>query len=279
MLSPIGMVSAPLMADQPAWGSRGGSGKTGNLRAMENAQLISLSRQMALQRQMDIVANNIANMNTSGFKAAAIMFEEHVMPVASAETLEPLDRDLSFTQDWGTLIDLSPGSIEQTGNPLDIALSGDGFLVVGTPDGERWTRAGSLQIDAQGVLVNFDGHPVLGDGGNAIRFDEDDVDIAIDSSGVITTGDGPKGRLRIVEFDNPQELERLGDNLFVGGTPTPATGTRVVQGAIERSNVSGIAEMTEMIRVQRAYQSLASLMQRQDDVRREAIKTLGDLSA
>lgn len=245
---------------------------------MENAQLISLSRQIALQHQMDVVANNIANINTTGFKASAILFEEYVMPVASAETLAPLDQDLSFTQDWGTLLDLSPGSMVQTGNPLDVALSGDGFLAVETPEGERWTRAGALQIDAQGVLVNFDGHPVLGDGGE-IRFDATETEISIDAFGVITTNAGAKGRLRIVEFENPQELERQGDNLFSGGTPQEAVATRVVQGAIEKSNVSGVAEMTEMIRVQRAYQSLASLMQRQDEVRRGAIQTLGNLNA
>src|SRR5690606_36087221 len=160
-----------------------------------------------------------------------------------------------------------------------VALSGDGFLAVGTPQGERWTRAVSLQINAEGTLVDFDGHPVLGDGGNEIRFDENDTDIAIDSTGLVTTNNGPKGRLRIVEFENPQELKRIGDNLFAGGTPVPAAATRVVQGSIERSNVSGVAELTEMIRVQRAYQSLASMMQRQDDIRRQAIQTLGDLSA
>jgi flagellar basal-body rod protein FlgF len=246
---------------------------------MENAQLISLSRQIGLQRQMDVLANNIANMNTTGFKSAGIMFEEYMMPVASAETLAPLDHELSFTQDWGTLLDLAPGSIVQTGNALDVALSGEGFLAVQTAAGERWTRAGALQIDAEGVLVNFDGLPVLGDGGNQIRFDATETTISIDSNGTITTNEGAKGRLRIVEFENPQELERQGDNLFSGGVPIVATATRVVQGAIEKSNVSGVAEMTEMIRVQRAYQSLASLMQRQDEVRREAIKTLGNLNA
>ena len=246
---------------------------------MENAQLISLSRQIGLQRQMDVLANNIANMNTTGFKSAAIMFEEYVMPVASAETLAPLDHDLSFTQDWGTLLDLAPGSMVQTGNQLDVALSGDGFLAIGTPEGERWTRSGALQINSDGVLVNFDGLPVLGDGGNEIRFDANETTISIDATGTITTNEGAKGRLRVVEFENPQELERQGDNLFSGGIPVAAISTQVVQGAIEKSNVSGVAEMTEMIRVQRAYQSLASMMQRQDEVRREAIKTLGNLNA
>jgi flagellar basal-body rod protein FlgF len=245
---------------------------------MENAQLISLSRQIALQRQMDVVANNIANLNTTGFKGESILFEEFIMPVARDQSFAPADQELSFTQDWATIHDLSGGAIEQTGNPLDIALEGEGFLTVETPAGERWTRAGALQVNAEGVLVNFDGHPVMGDGGE-IRFDANETTISIDASGAISTNAGAKGRLRIVEFAEPQQLAREGDNLFVGGTPAVAVATRVVQGAIEKSNVSGVTEMTEMIRVQRAYQSVAAMMERQDDIRRAAIEKLGTLNA
>jgi flagellar basal-body rod protein FlgF len=245
---------------------------------MENAQLISLSRQIALQRQMDVVANNIANINTTGFKAETMLYEEFVMPVARDKDFALLDQQLSFTQDWATIHDLAPGSIVQTGNPLDVALSGEGFLAVQTPEGERWTRSGALQINAEGTLVNFDGHPVMGDGGE-ITFDAGETDIMIDSTGNVSTSAGAKGRLKVVEFDNPQELAREGDNLFSGGDPLAAVETRVVQGAIEKSNVSGVGEMTEMIRVQRAYQSIASMMQRQDEIRRTAIQKLGSLNA
>lgn len=245
---------------------------------MENAQLVSLSRQVALARQMDVVANNMANLNTTGFKAENILFEDYVMPVARDRDFATPDQPLHFVQDWSTVHDMSPGSIEQTGGPLDVALEGEGFLAVQTPAGERWTRAGALQIDANGTLVNFDGYPVLGDGG-PISFDSTDTDIMIDSNGAVSTNAGAKGRLRVVEFDDPQVLAREGDNLYSGGTPGPATRTRVVQGAIEKSNVSGVAEMTEMIRVQRAYQSLASMMQRQDEIRSAAIRRLASLSA
>jgi flagellar basal-body rod protein FlgF len=245
---------------------------------MENAQLISLSRQVALRRQMDVVANNLANVNTTGFKAEQILFEEYQMPVARHKSFPWSDQPLSYTQDWATQHDLSSGSIQQTGNPLDVALQGDGFLAVMTPAGERWTRAGSLQIDAVGVLVDLGGNPVVGDGGN-IRFGAEESGITIDATGAISSDAGAKGRLRIVEFANPQELAREGYNLFSGGTPVAATQTRVVQGALEKSNVSGISEMTEMIRVSRAYQSLASLMQRQDEMRRSAVQRLGDVKA
>lgn len=245
---------------------------------MENAQLISLSRQMALQRQMDVVANNLANVNTTGFKGEQILFEEYVMPVARDQDFAWIDQPLSYVQDWSTMHDLANGAIAQTGNPLDVALQGDGFLAVMTPAGEQWTKSGALQLDANGTLVTVDGYPVLGDGGE-IRFDENEIDINIAPDGAISTNAGPKGRLRVVEFEDPQVLVRNGSNLFSGGNPVAATGTRVLQGTVEKSNVSGITEMTEMIRVSRAYQSLASMMDRQDDVRRSAIQRLGDVSA
>lgn len=246
---------------------------------MDNAQLISLSRQMALQRQMDVVANNIANINTTGFRAEKIMFAEAQMPLASrASTTGYIDPPLAFTEDWATMHDLSAGTIVQTGNALDVALDGDGFLVVQTANGERYTRAGALQIDSSGTLVDLDGNPVLSEGG-PIKFSPEETDITIASDGSVLTANGSKGRLRLVEFSDPQALAREGDNLFSGGTPAPAIETRVLQGAIERSNVSGVAEMTEMIRVSRAYETLAGIMQQQDQTMRSAIQQLAGLSA
>lgn len=246
---------------------------------IENAQLISLSRQMALQRQMDVLANNMANINSTGFKAEAILFEEYIMPVAADRTFPRGDQPLSYVQDWATMHDFALGSITQTGNPLDVALSGEGFLAVMTPQGERWTRNGVMEINTEGVLVNQNGYPVLSATGEPIRFDAGETDVTIASSGAISSSAGNKGALRIVEFENPQELTREGDTLFGGGTPIEAQATSVVQGAIERSNVSGIAEMSEMIRVTRAYSSLADLMNKQDELRRTAIQRLGDAQA
>ena len=245
---------------------------------MENAQLVSLSRQIALQRQMDVVSNNMANINTTGFKAVSILFDNYEMPVARASEFAYPDQALEFTQDWATINDLSGGPILDTGNPLDLAINGDGFFAVQTSEGERWTRAGSFGVDPTGTLVDYNGNPVLTELG-PIRFEPEDTDITISANGTIITSQGGKGKLRLVEFDNVQALERVGDNLFAGGEPTPALNSRVVQGAIEKSNVSGIAEMTEMIRVTRAYESLASMMQRQDDMRRSAVQRLGDLNA
>lgn len=245
---------------------------------MENAQLISLSRQVALQRQMDVVANNIANLNTSGFKAEDLLFEEYKMPVARDNDFAFSDRQLSYTEDWATVHDMSQGVMVQTGNPLDIALQGEGFLTVQTPAGERYTRSGSLVLNNEGTLVDLSGNPVLGDGG-PITFTAADTEIAIGADGTISSSQGVKGKLALVEFENPQQLARDGSNLWSGGTPQPATDTRVVQGSIEKSNVSGITEISQMLRVQRAYESIANMMSQQDDMRRNAIQRLGSLAA
>ncbi|KKB10382.1 hypothetical protein VE26_08770 [Devosia chinhatensis] len=245
---------------------------------MGNAQLISLSRQIALQRQMDVVAHNVANINTTGFKAEQILFEQYEMPVARDRTFPNLDQPLAYVQDWATIHDLSGGAMVQTGNELDIALNGNGFLAVQTPAGERWTRAGSLQIDNAGTLVDLSGNPVLGNGG-PIQFGPDESGITIAPDGSIASSAGAKGQLRIVEFANPQALVREGSNLFSGGTPGANAGTRVMQGHIEKSNVSGVSEMAELIRVTRAYESIASLTQKQDELRRSAIQRLGDTNA
>jgi len=244
---------------------------------MENAQLISLSRQIALQRQMNVVANNVANMNTTGFKTEKLLFAQYMMPVASDRGFNRPDQQLRYTQDWATIHDFSAGAIAQTGNDLDVALQGKGFLTVQTPDGERFTRAGALQINNQGLLVDNNGYPVLGQGGQ-IRFGPTETNIQFSQDGSVSSSAGAKGNLRIVEFADPQILAREGSNLFSGGTPVAAKDTKVVQGAIEKSNVSSVLQIAEMIRVNRSYQSMAQLAKRQDELRQSAIATLGRLS-
>jgi flagellar basal-body rod protein FlgF len=245
---------------------------------MENAQLIGLSRQIGLQRQMDVVANNIANINTTGFKAENILFEEYVMPVARDREFPTPDQKLSFTDDWATVHDMANGPIEDTGSPLDVALNGPGFLAVTTPQGERYTRAGSLQVNSEGVLVDTAGRPIVGDNGD-IHFEPGDTDIAIASDGSITANGVIKGKLKLVEFPDPQQTERVGDNLWAGAGATPAAQTSVVQGSIEKSNVSGVSEITRMIQVQRAYEQVAQMLQQQDELERSAIQRLGSTTA
>lgn len=244
---------------------------------MENAQLIGLSRQIALQRQMDVVANNIANINTTGFKSEQLLFEEYLMPVARDRDFAALDQQLSYTDDWTTIHDMAGGALVETGNPLDVALQGEGFLAVETAAGERYTKSGSLAIDATGILVDFDGNPVLGNGG-PIQFAAGETDIMIGEDGSVSSSAGQKGRLRVVEFADAQSTTREGSNLWAGANPVEATATSVLQGRLEKSNVSGVSEMSEMIRVQRAYESVASLISKQDEQRRQAIQKLGNLN-
>ncbi|MDB5505419.1 MAG: flgF [Devosia sp.] len=245
---------------------------------MENAQLVSLSRQIGLQRQMDVVANNLANITTTGFKAENLLFEEYVMPVAKDRDFAYPDQPLSYTQDWATIHDLANGPIEMTGGEFDLAIQGDGFFTVQTDEGEKYTKSGAFLVDATGTLVTLNGDPVLSDSG-PIQFDPSEGEISISATGFVSSSAGGKGMLKLAEFDNPQELARDGNNLFSGSTPQAATGTVVVQGALERSNVSGVSEMAEMIRVTRSYESVTSIMQKQDELRRSAIQRLGNLQA
>ena len=250
---------------------------------MENALLVGLSRQMALMRELDIVANNIANVDTTGYKADNAAFSSFLMPGASDNDFAGNDRRINFVQDRASWIDLSPGSVQRTGNPLDVAVDGKGYLVVQTPRGQRYTRNGALSINATGQLVTIDGDQVLGTSG-PITFQTTDHDVIISPDGIITVREGaspvdsPRGKLQLVAFDRPRALQKDGGSTFMapaGVTPNPAPpDTRVVQGAIEKSNVNAIAEMTRMIEITRSYSDIAAILQQQGDQRRNALQQL-----
>src|SRR5471032_3109486 len=177
---------------------------------MQNALLIGLSRQTILERQLDVISNNIANVNTSGFKADASLFEEYLMPGAHEDNFVGSDRRLSYVQDRGTYRDFSQGAVEQTKNPLDIAIDGGGFLVVQTAAGDRYTRDGGLQMNNTGQLVTSAGNPVLGTSG-PIVFQPGDHDINVSPDGTITVLEGNgktdsvRGKLRLVSFRDAQK--------------------------------------------------------------------------
>lgn len=255
---------------------------------MENTLLVALSRQMVLERQMDVVANNVANANTNGFKADKSLFEEFLRSGAHEDNFVGSDRRISFVNDRTTIRDFASGPNLQTGNPLDVAVNGNGFLVVQTPAGERYTRDGSLQINAQGQLVTNGGNLVLGTNG-PITFQATDRDINVSADGTITVREGTvtqvdsiRGKLRLVSFNNPQQLVKEGANLFTapaGVAAQPDTLSRVNQGFVEKSNVNVVTEMTRLMEVTRTYQSVASLMQQQNDLRKNAIQMLADVPA
>jgi flagellar basal-body rod protein FlgF len=254
---------------------------------MENTLLVGLSRQMTLERQMDVVANNVANVNTNGYKADKSMFEEFLNSGAHEDNFTASDRRVSYVQDRGTFKDFSQGPTEQTKNPLDVAIDGGGFLVVQTPAGERYTRDGGLQINNQGQLVTAGGNQVLGSSGPIVFQPTDhDVNIAADGNITVVEGisrtDSVRGKLRLVSFADAQKLLKEGSNLYSAGTGTaaaPDTASRVKQGFIEKSNVNSVAEMSHMIEVTRTYQQIATLLQQQSDLHKSAIQQLADVPA
>ena len=222
---------------------------------MDNTLLVGLSRQVALSRELEVVANNLANINTTGYKADSSIFEQILLPKVSAGEFPVDSRQLSYVQDRATWHNFGPGPIQLTGGPLDVAIDGNAFLVVQTAGGQRYTRNGALQISATGALVTTAGDPVLGVGG-PIQFQNTDHDISIGEDGTITvregasaTSDSSRGQLQLAHFDDVGALQKEGANLFsapAGVTPQPAgPNMRVVQGAIEQSNVSAVAEIPD----------------------------------
>jgi flagellar basal-body rod protein FlgF len=254
---------------------------------MENTLLVGLSRQMVLERQMDVVANNIANINTNGFKADRSLFEEYLRSPAHEDNFVRSDRRVSFVQDRGTFKDLAQGNLEQTKNPLDVSIDGNAFLTVQTQAGERYTRDGGMQINNLGQLVTAGGNPVLGASG-PIVFQPTDKEISIAPDGTVTvlegTGrtDSVRGKLRLASFADAQKLVKDGTNLFSAGpglAAQPDTASRVRQGFIEKSNVNSVHEMGRMIEITRTYTQISALLQQQSDLHKSAIEKLADVPA
>jgi flagellar basal-body rod protein FlgF len=248
---------------------------------MQNALLIGLSRQMALSRELDVVANNLANIDTTGYKADGALFEEYLSSAARGEQGSPV----SYVRDRATWVDMSRGPIEHTGNPLDLAVDGNAFFVVQTPRGERYTRNGAFKIDASGQIVTGDGDPVVGDGG-PIKLQPTDSQISISRDGSISVRvgssnvDTKRGKLRLVGFANPRLLQKDGGGTFNhvgGGQPQDATKSSVVQGALEKSNVRGVVEMSRMIEISRSYMDVAKMLSMQSDLGTTAIDKLAAL--
>jgi flagellar basal-body rod protein FlgF len=254
---------------------------------MENMLLVGLSRQMTLERQLDVVANNVANVNTTGYKADKSLFQEYLTSGAHQDNFVGRDRRVSYVTDRATYHDFAQGAAEQTKNPLDVAIDGKAFLVVQTPGGERYTRDGSLQINSQGQLVTATGNPVLGTSGPIVfQPTEKQINIAPDGNVTVLEGtnriDSVRGKLRLVSFAQPQRLVKEGANLYSSGPGSasqPDTTSVVRQGFIEKSNVNSVSEMSKMIEVTRAYTQISAMLQQQGDLRKSALEKLADVPA
>jgi flagellar basal-body rod protein FlgF len=250
------------------------AGISGVVAAMHNSLLVGLTAQMTLRRNMEIVSNNLANVSTSGFKRETPAFEELIVPV-KADSANM--RKISFVRDWGHIRDMSGGPMQQTGAPLDVAIEGDGFMVVRTPDGERFTRDGHFQLDASGKIVNANGFPVLSEGGE-ITVPPGETGIRISQDGSVSTTQGIIGKIRVVSLPHAS-LRKEGGNLYKSDEQPAPVGARVVQGAIERSNVQPVVEMTRMIEIMRAYQSSTETLNATNDIIRRAVQRLGEVKA
>ena len=244
---------------------------------MENATYIALSGQMALQRQMEVIANNLANSSTAGFKGEEMMFSQYL--VRPAGTSNPL----AFVEDAGTVRDLRQGPISKTGNPLDLAIAGQGYFVLQTPLGTRYTRNGHFQLDAQGQIVNGEGYALTGAGGQPIVVPSGSGGIAVAPDGTVSVAQAGGqsstiGQLQLVDFAVPQAVTPSANGLWVTDqTPQPANAT-VQQGMIEESNVQPVVELTRMLSVSRESGMAKNFLDEEDQRRANAIDKLSQVS-
>ena len=237
---------------------------------MENTGYIALSRQMTLRREMDVIANNMANLNTPAYKGQSMLFVEYLDTTDSGEKM-------SFVQDISLVRNLTEGQMTTTENPLDLAISGDAYFEVETPVGPRYTRNGTFQLNADGELVTSGGLQVLGDGGTPITLPPNSRDITITRDGTISTNLGPAGRLRLVRFEDEQAMVKMANGLYDadGQDAVPAEDVEVLQGMIEGSNVQGILELTRMIETVRSYSNAGRMVNDEHERLRRAIQSLG----
>ncbi len=262
---------------------------------METPTYIALSRQMVLSRQMDVVANNIANATTPGFKA-----EEMILSEYKIKAERPVK--LSYVQDFGTARDFRDGPLRVTGNPLDLSIQGEGFFAVRTPQGTQYTRVGRFQLDKDGQIVTSQGYPVLA-GGAPLTVNPDDGNINVAEDGTISTDRAKNGtqqqvvgRLDIVSFADQNGLIPEQDNLYglgnqtpravntdlgtahvgrpVAGTATTGKATKIMQGMLEDSNVQTIVQMTSMIQVTRNYQAVQKFLDQEHQRQLSAISSI-----
>ena len=245
---------------------------------MDNSLLVSLSQQLAAYRAMDVIANNIANASTPGFKREAAKFEEYVSHVRPAEDQKG-PQTVSFVKDAGVLRDLGQGELTATGSPYDFAINGNGFFTVQTPAGMRYTRDGHFSLNQDGELVTSDGYRVQGDGG-AITITPSDGEISVGPDGTISSilngASNQIGKLQLVDFANERAMVKEGANLYsTTQTANPVPDSSLSQRMLESSNVSPVIEITHMVEVMRAYQMTATMSNSEEELMRQAIDKLG----
>ncbi len=245
---------------------------------MENAAYVGLSRQMTLRRELDVVANNIANADTNGFKVEQLLVGSEVGERARNAFVRP---GVSFVLDNGVGRDFSAGALSQTGRSLDFAIEGDGaFFKVQDGNGEAYTRDGAFTLDPTGRLTTKQGQAVLGEAGEIV-LDTTLGEISVGADGTITQDDQVVGRLAVVRFESLGALEKGGDGLYRNASNAAATEApeaQIRQGMLEGSNVNPILEITNLIEIQRAYESVTRMIENTNDLSRRSVERLGRVS-
>ena len=244
------------------------------------SNLVLLSGQVALAQAMDVVANNIANANTTGFKREGIAFNTYLKhddrPGATNK------KPTQFVYDRGTYRDTSAGPIVNTGNPLDLAIQGKGFFQIQMADGTTaYTRAGAFQLDPQGQIETLSGQPVMGDGGNPIIIPVTASQVNISGDGFVTArvDEGTQlaqiGKIPLVKFDNEQDMQAQGNGLYTTKQEAQEDKDAVIkQGAIEQSNVQPVTEITDMIQIMRSYEMAANMISNENERQTSAVQRL-----
>jgi flagellar basal-body rod protein FlgF len=243
---------------------------------MENALYVGLSRQILLRREMDVIANNIANLDTTAFKVESMLTRTDAQ--APARTLGG-PNPVKFVTADGIARDFGQGALRTTGGAYDLAIDGTGFFQIQGAGGEElYTRDGRFRLDNTGRLVNQAGQPVLAEGGGEIQLDLERGPVTIGLDGSISQGLERVGKVAMVDFPALAALEKAGDNTYRNPTnaqPQPTTNSKMRQGMLEGSNVRPITEMTRMIEVSRAYESTAKLMDSEFELARRSVERLG----
>lgn len=241
---------------------------------MQSSLYVALSAQMALQRRMETIANNVANAAVPGFRGEETKFEAMLSDAATESVAFASSGDTFITRDAGRLI--------RTDNPLDIAVQGDAWFAIQTSSGTVYTRDGRMQITADGELHSIDGYPILDVGGAPLQIDPNAGPIQIASDGMITQNDRQVGAVGLFEIDSHTRLQRFENSGVIPDTPaTPALDFNkvgVLQGHVEGSNVNPMLEMSQLIMVSRSYAAVSSSIDQSEDSLREAIRSLGPTS-
>lgn len=237
---------------------------------MDNAVYTSLNRQSGLMREMQAVANNIANLSTTGFRREGVIFAEYV---ASLGRDEP---PLSMANAEGRMVDLSQGVLQQTGGTFDLAIEGEGFFMIATPDGNQLTRAGAFTRSPEGELVTAEGFRLLDGGGGPMSVPPDAGNITVAQDGTLSADGQPLAQVGLFVPQEPGDLFHTGGTRFqTRREPEPMEGGTIFQGFLEGSNVNAVGEITRMIEVQRAYEMGQGFLDAEDNRIRSVTQTLG----